>query len=375
MQKFIVLICLVAILQSCKEAQPKNIEPIATESKTSYSFYVGTYTETEGHVDGKAEGIYSLIFEDGMKTMKVIDIIKNIKNPAFLAMNGDYLLAASEIGGRDGDESAYLYTYQNGNEISKQGTKAFGACHVSVSPDGKWRVVTNYSGGVIAYFEGIESKMYFFEGNGSHERQDASHPHSSTWSPDGNFLYVADLGNDLINVIEVDSDSQTFHHNMTKSLKVKSEAGPRHMAASEDGTILYILNELNATITVCERNIVDGTLTIKNSFNMLPENVDLRKSGADIHLHPSGKYIYVSNRVHNSISAFSIGSDFDLNMIGNYSTRGETPRNFAVTKDGKYLLAENQDTGDISVFNILENGTLQFITQHKIPTPVCLVEV
>ena len=339
--------------------------------------YIGTYTKKEGHVDGQAQGILYLEIDKDSGEISNQKTVANVVNPSFvkLSPDGKYLFAVSELGPGDGD-TGFIYSFKTGDDgklkqISKLPTEGLAPAHIEVDKGGEFLFVSNYLGGVVM--------MYRITNNGSLERlqrinldnPEESHAHSANISPDNKMLYIADLGNDKIWIYKLDSEKGKLVKAKPAFVKLEEGAGPRHFSIAEDGEYAYSINELNSSISVF-KVAQDGGLEIIQNVSSLPEDFSGKNSAADIHLHPSGKWLYVSNRGHNSIAAYKIDQQKGkLELLNFTSTKGKTPRGFILSPDGNLLYVANQDSGNISAFRINEKGLLELKSEpEKVPTPV-----
>ncbi|MEZ4986900.1 MAG: lactonase family protein [Saprospiraceae bacterium] len=369
------VVCLLAgLLTGC--SQPDDAVADYTE------VIVGTYTRKEGHVDGKAAGIYLMKVND-QGAIQPLDTLKEVVNPSYIALSkdGSWLFAVSEIG-PDVDSTGYVYAYRRTKDrftfVNRQPTYAHAPCYVSVHPTGKWLYVANYVGGMVARYplqpEGIgeASDTLRLQGNGPNEaRQESAHPHSVTLSPDGQWVVVADLGTDTLRVFQADNPKWAA----TSVLPLPPGAGPRHIAFHPRLPYAYVLNELLNTVTVLHYNAANGSLHILDHWSTLPTNFTDFSIGADIHLTPDGQYLYASNRGHNSLAAWRIQpEDGRLQPLGHTPTGGDFPRNFTITADGNQLWVANQNTDNVRIFAIDKaTGLLEQTGQFEVKTPVCLV--
>jgi 6-phosphogluconolactonase len=344
--------------------------------------YVGTYT------NGLNDGIFTYLFNDASGKLTNLKMPVVINNPSFLTISPDknFLYSVSEVDVPEKNHSGSVSAYRierSGqlsliNEVLTNGPNP---CHVSVSPDGKKLVVSNYSGGNLSIFNilpnGSISEMVQriqHEGSGPFpDRQAGPHAHSAKFDPKGKYLYAADLGidefkiyNSVVGDVAITPGSQPF-------LKLPPGSGPRHFDFSSDGNYIYLINELNSTITVLMRygNVWKSLQTIKT----IPKGYKGENWCADIHISADGRFVYGSNRGHNSIVVFKRDQiSGKLELIQTISVEGNWPRNFALDPSKGFLLVANQKSNDITVFRIDEiTGMLKF-TGIKFPTdrPVCL---
>lgn len=389
-------VILILLFFSCEESQ--NPEPkTPTNANTTESnmiekyIFVGTYTKKEGHVDGKGKGIYRIAYSEKGDSI-YFDFTKSkyfsTINPSYLTVsqNKKLLYAVNELGPNDGD-SGTVEAYEidsktkDLNLIDKVKTDAYAPCHVTVSPNNQMAFVSNYVGGVVNVFplkeDGTfkESSLNMqFKGKGRTDRQEASHPHSATISPNRQHLYVADLGTDKITGLEINYSKEEVLPTKDSKTMVQAGAGPRHMAFHPLGKTAYVVNELDATVNTFDYDSKTGKLTQKQTISTLPEGYKDPSWCADIHAHPHGNFVYASNRGHNSIAIFSVDlNSGELTFIKTESTKGDFPRNFAIDPNGRFLWVANQNSDSIYIFKInTQTGELTEVGNIEIPTPVCL---
>ena len=355
--------------------------------------FVGTYTKDEGFVDGKGKGIYFLAFDANKGSIERDTIYGrnafHSVNPSFLAVSPDKktLLAVNELNPSDGD-SGTLNAYAIDSithelyYINNQKTGAYAPCHVSIDATGQYAFVANYVGGVLKIFPiysngslGDASQTIRLEGSSTNkDRQEASHPHSINISPNNKFAYVPDLGTDKIMIYNLDLENGKMLPAQQPFIKVQDGAGPRHFAFHPNGKKAYVVNELDATVNAFDYDNETGQLTEIQSITTLPDDFKAFNGCADIHVHPSGKFLYASNRGHNSIVIYTIDeATGQLTFVGHEPTKGDFPRNFIIDPSGHFLLVANQNTNGIFLFRIdQKTGELEVVDKTKVPTPVCL---
>lgn len=370
-----------------------NCKPVATETtkaKTfeldsetknemdSYKIAVGTYTKKEGHVDGKADGVYLLAMDHSSGALKILDTIKNLVNPSYVTIDKNKLYAVNEIAG-DSEFGAGTITKIDLTDFSREvlTTKGNAPCHVLKIKDTPYLIVSNYMG-VVSLFQTEPSFKLLdsYKPKGSFAgppRQESSHPHMAMLAPDDKTILISDLGMDnLIHLYIEDDKLVELAHTV-----IGEGSGPRHMALHSNNNI-YVLNELNHTIDVLKWEDDSQPLRLKQRQSILPQRNE-NVFPAAIKIHPNEKYLYISNRgVNNdeeqSISLFQINNDGLLEFVDSYNTGGMIPRDFAISPNGKYLLVANQDSDSIVSFAI-DQSTGQLIrmeNQFEIKTPVCL---
>lgn len=384
---FLILLTVISGFSCTSKSVSENgqTSEAVTTSPSRMQAFIGTYTRKEGHVDGKAKGIYQINADTSSGELFRISTIPDITNPSFVVYSPDgrYLYAVSEIGGGD-DPHGYVYAYAlNGDKaepLNRQYSHGNAPCHLAVHPSGKFLFLANYMGGIAMYpiqqdgSLGEASHVQYLEGSGPTARQKSSHPHSVTLDQDGHFAYVADLGTDKIMIFSVNLEKGSLEPASTPFAQVAPGAGPRHMTFHPNGQLVYAINELNSTITLFSYDRADGHLEALQTVSTLPMSFTGNNSCADIHLAPNGRFLYGSNRGHNSIAMFSVdaGTGF-LEPIGHEPTGGDIPRNFAIEPGGKFLYAANQNSDNIVYFKIDPgNGRLHKVDELHIPTPVCI---
>ena len=352
-----------------------------------YLFYVGTYTE-EG---SKSKGIYAYRYDGATGEITPLGLAAATTNPSFVAMspNGKFLYAVNEVGNykgpNSGGVSAFSIDHATGkltflNEVASRGADP---CYISVDRTGKFVLVANYTGGSVAVFPvlpdgklGEASAFVQHTGHGPNtERQEGPHAHSIDLSPDNRFAMVDDLGLDEVLVYKFDSSKGTLTPNDPPFVKVEAGAGPRHFALGPSGKFAYVVAEMGHTVTVFSDDAARGRLQVLQTISTLPADFKGRNDDAEVVVHPSGKFLYASNRGDDSIVIYAIdGSKGTLAQVGKVSTGGKEPRNFEIDPAGKFLFAENQKSDNIVVFRIDEKtgGLTATGKVLEVASPVCL---
>jgi 6-phosphogluconolactonase len=371
------------LLLSRVQAPPK---PAA---KGQYIAYVGTYTSKT-----ISKGIYAYRFDPEKGQLTSIGIAAETTDPSFLAVhpNGKFLYAVNEIGnfngGTSGAVSAFAIDSKTGalKFLNQVPTRGAGPCHVSLDKEGAFVLVANYDGGSIASFPvhddgslGTTSGFVQHSGSGPNkERQEGPHAHWIGTSPDNRFALAVDLGLDQVIVYGFDPIKGVFTPVLSGFAKVKPGAGPRHLAFHPNGKFAYVLSEMESSVTVFSYQAKTGGLTSLQTISALPKDYSGPKEAAEIVVHPSGKFLYTSNRGHDSIAVFAVDEKKGtLKSLGQVLTGGKTPRHFAIDPTGAYLLAENQESNNIVVFHIdPATGSLTPTGQTiEVPSPVCITFV
>jgi len=354
---------------------------------TSHLMYVGTYT------GGKSQGIYAFRFDSDSGKLASLGLVAEIKSPSFLAVHpsGKYLYSVSEIDNFDGKKTggvaALAIDKATGKltKLNESPSGSGGPCHLTVDKSGKSVLVANYGGGTVAAIAiGDDGKLGKMTADIKHKgssvnqaRQKEPHGHSINLDAANKFAVAADLGLDQLLVYRFDAAKGTLTPNEPPFTKMKPGAGPRHFSFHPSGKFAYAINELDCTMTALSYDAEKGTLTPLQTLSTLrpDEKHKSEWSTADVHVHPSGKFLYGSNRGHDTIVVYAIDADKGtLTYVENQSTRGKTPRNFAIDPSGKWLLAENQSSDTIAVFSInAESGKLKPAGDVvECPSPVCI---
>ena len=348
-----------------------------------YIAYVGTYTGPH------SKGIYAFRFDASTGELTPLGLMAESVNPSFLTIDpkGRFLYAAKEIsnyeGQKSGGVSALATDQQTGklaflNEVASRGA---GPCYVTLDKTGRYVLVANYDGGSVGVFPvgqdgrlGAASAFVQHTGHGVNpQRQEGPHAHAIELSPDNRFAIAADLGLDELLVYRFDSSRGTLTPNNPPFAKVEPGAGPRHLAFHPSGKFLYVINEMGSSVTAFSFDA--GTLRNLGTVSTLPKEFKGNNDAAEIAVHPTGTFLYGSNRGHDSIAVFSIDpAAGTLTPVEYASTRGNTPRNFAIDPTGSYLLAANQDSNSVVAFRIdAKTGRLTPTGQVlEFPSPVCI---
>lgn len=342
--------------------------------------YFGTYT------NGPSRGIYrgSLDLETGK--LKNLGLAVEASNPSFLAVHPHkpWVFAVSEIGA--GKVSAYTIQ-PDGSLILQNQRSTHGAapCHISLDRSGRIVLVANYSSGNIASYtldvDGFLSEpvsVIQHSGSSAHpRRQKSPHAHSIDVDTTNKRVFVADLGIDKLMIYDLNQTTGALSASTPAFMSLEAQSGPRHVAQHFSGSNVYVLNEMNRTIAAFAQDKKDGQLALIQRISTLPEGAKAEGSTAEIAIHPTGRYLYASNRGHDSIAAYAINVFTGrLTLIGHTPIIGQTPRHFAITPDGRFLLAAGQKSCTVHSFHIdPASGALRpvFAGSISVPHPVCIV--
>jgi 6-phosphogluconolactonase len=370
MKIFIAIISIITLM-NCQTNKNETME----ENK-NYQFYLGTYT------DSTSQGIYKFILkEDGTIEQKGLVAVSD--NPSFLAISTDrrFLLAVDEINRDDiGTVKSFLITDDSLKLISKSSSGGAHPCFVAVNEFG-YVLAANYTGGNIGLLKhnanGELSDILDIQqhsGSGGTKRQQGPHAHSAWFEPNSNKVISVDLGTNELLFSHIDTGEEKLLPSDPYKIEMEPGAGPRHLAFHPNGNSIYVVNELDCTVTLLKKSD-DGKYEKGVSISTLPVDYTESNTCADIHISKDGKFLYASNRGHNSIAIFEINpADGSLKFITHESTRGNGPRNFSLSPDDNFLLVANQHTRNIVSFKRnKETGLLNFVSEVDAPTPVCIV--
>jgi 6-phosphogluconolactonase len=347
--------------------------------------YVGTYTS------GESKGIYRLQLDLATGALSVAGEPTAARNPSFLAFHpsGSFLYAVNEIGeSRDdkgGAVSAFAVDSRTGSLTFLNERPSGGAapCHISLDKPGRHVLVANYWGGSVAVLPlgpdgrlGPATALVQHEaGSGNTRSRGGPHAHSIDLDAADRFAVVADLGLDQLLVYRFDPAHGTIAPNQPPATRLAAGAGPRHFTFHPDGKHGYVINELDSTITAFTYDAGAGILTELQTVSTLPVGFAARNSTAELVVRADGRFLYGSNRGHDSIAIFALDAGTGrLTPLGHESTLGRTPRNFAIDPTGAYLLAANQDSDTVAVLRIdAGSGRLAPVgSPLHVPRPVCL---
>ena len=357
----------------------------AAAGKGDFLVYVGTYTQQS------SKGIYCWRLETASGKLTPLGLAAETVNPSFLAAhpNRRFLYAVSEVANVDGQKggavAAFAIDRKTGkltflNRVSSKGS---GPCFVSVDKSGKAVMVANYNNGIVALLPVKEdgslaeaTSVIQHAGTGADpRRQKGPHAHSINPSPDNRFAVAADLGLDELLVYKLDPAKGMLSPNDPPFTKVDPGAGPRHFDFHPDGRHAYVINEMGNSVTAFSWDAKRGVLGVLQTVPTLPPDFHGENSCAQVRVHPNGRFLYGSNRGHDSIAVFAIDrAKGTLTPVEHVSTQGKVPRNFEIDPTGTYLFAANQDSANVVVFRINpKTGRLTPAGQSlEAASPVCV---
>lgn len=343
-------------------------------SAQNIPLYVGTYTGA----DSGSEGIYHYDFN--LKTGEISNkkLVVEAVNPSYITFSSDkkLLYSVGEVDNFEGTKSGFVNSYS----VSKDGTLNFvnkvssnGAhpCHIQLNESDSKVAVSNYTGGTVSVHSisnngEISPAMQVIDHS---KRTQQSHAHSAKFFRKN--LFIADLGLNSFSQYQLANTDHKFQ--LKANYAIENNAGPRHFEIAKKGKFIYVINELNSTISVLKQQ-KDSYVFVQN-ISTLADGFDGKSFCADIHLSKDGRFLYGSNRGENSIVVFKIHKKSgEIKKIQTIGTNGDWPRNFTLSPNGNYLLAANQRSKNISVFSVNKNsGNLTFLHSIDSPTPSCLL--
>jgi 6-phosphogluconolactonase len=334
----------------------------AQTTPSGYLLFVGTYT------NGSSKGIYAYRFRSESGELTPLGLVAETQNPTFLAMSANhrYLYAVNEVANHEGTHSGMVSGFSidhlNGKltPINSVASGGAGPCHLTVDRTGSALIVANYSSGSAASFHlsrtgelGAPASQFQYSGKGPDtKRQEGPHCHCATVTPDNRFVMINDLGLDRIHIYRLDPATAKLNANDPAFWSSKPGAGPRHLAFHPKGEFAYCINEMASTVDALRWDPKSGALTTIQNISTLPSDFKGENTGAEIEVDPKGRFVYASNRGHNSIAVFAIDQQKGtLTSVDYGMTPGREPRGFTLDPTGKWLIVGNQMIGTISIFS------------------------
>jgi len=358
--------------------------------------FVGTYTEpitfgTGQVLQGKGEGIHAYWFDELTGALRPLATASGVANPSYLALDASlsFLYAVNELksyaGEPTGTVSAFRVDAATGRLrfLNRQATHGTDPCHVAVNHARTHVFVANFMSGSVCVLPvrrdgSLSEACDLVQHHGSSvdpRRQAGPHAHSVTLDASDRIALVPDLGLDQVMIYRFDPNRGKLDPNAQPSLAAKPGSGPRHLAFHPNGRFAYLVNELDSTVEALAYVGEAGSLRHVQTVSTLPVAPPAASTCADIHVHPSGRFVYASNRGHDSIAAYRVDpTSGALSVVRHESTRGRTPRSFAIDPTGRFLIVANQDTDSLVPFRIdPDTGVLRSSGETTwAPTPVCI---
>lgn len=361
--------------------------PFLASMAAALTIFVGTYTPK----DGASRGIYAVQLDTTTGAFGTPTLAAETPNPTFLAWHPSHRalyalgvgpdLAGQQTGG------AVAFAYDSATHrltpLNARGAGSSPMAHLATDATGRVLVTVSYHGGFVATFPidsshrlGERRDLFWSKGNPgpNTQRQDKPHPHSVTFSPDNRFAYVCDLCLDKIFVYAVDAPHARFE--LAGEFTTAPGAGPRHSKISADGRFFYAINELDSTVAVFARDLTTGTLTPVQTLSTLPAEFRGENICAEIRLHPNGRFVYGSNRGHDSLVVFARDPERGtLSLVQILPCGGKHPRNFNLSPDGAWLVCANRDSDNLVSFRVDAATGRLTATGHvaTVPQAVCVL--
>jgi 6-phosphogluconolactonase len=338
---------------------------------------------------GEQGGIHAYQFDTKTGQLKPIHRTSGIENPFFLALSPDkkflYSTHAKQFGGKENEQVAAYQVLGRSGELkllNRQTTKGTAACYLDVDRTGKAVLVANYTSGSVASLPvkadgSLGEPASFFQHTGSSvnpQRQKEPHAHCIVVSPDNKYAFAADLGIDQILCYQLDPATAKLTPNKPPFSKAPAGAGPRHLTFHPNGKRVYVINELLNSVTMFDYDAESGRLAEKQTISTLPDDFKGTSHCADVKITPDGRFLYGTNRGHDSIAAYRIGDDGRLSLIAIEPSLGKGPQNLAITTGGEWLLCANMPGKNVAVFRIdVKTGKLKSAGEPiSQPNPSCI---
>jgi 6-phosphogluconolactonase len=360
---------------------------------------VGTYTEpirfgTGKILEGQGKGIYLYRLDVSSGSLEPCGLAKGVPNPSYLALDpaGRFLYAVNEMkefeGAPTGAVSAFSIDPGSGELrfLNRKPTHGTDPCHLAVHKTGRVVLVANFMSGSVCVLPiredgSVGDATDIVQHRGSSVdplRQSGPHAHAVTFDDTGRYVFVPDLGLDKLMVYTFDAQRGKLRPHDEPRVEIAAGAGPRQLVMHPQGGYAYLINELDSTMTAFRYDGDRGTLREIQTLSTLPADFEGASTCAEVQISPSGRFLYGSNRGHDSIVIYAIDRvDGTLTCVGHASTQGKTPRHFALDPAGEFLLAANQDTNSVVAFRLDPASGELVATGHSaaVPTPVCVLVI
>ena len=355
---------------------------------TAAQLLIGTFTDT-----GASHGIYSVQLDEKTGALGAPTLAAEAQNPSFLvrAPGTPWIYATGETTGENGARTGAVCLYAQEpatgalRRLSSQPVPGESPCHLATTRDGRLALSSIYREGLVCAFpvsaEGQlapQSAAVATAGpvGPRADRQDHPHAHSTTLSPDERHAYVCDLGLDRLFIYRIDAAKNALVPAEPAFAQAPAGAGPRHATFSADGRFLHVLNELASSVSVYACDPATGALELRSTHSTLPAGATGQNISAEVRLHPSGRFLYASNRGHDSLAVFQRGpATGALTLLETVPCGGRHPRHFALSPDGRWLICANRDTDNLTVFAIDPATGRLAATPHTatVPQPTCVI--
>ena len=338
---------------------------------------------------GEEGAIHALTLDLKTGALKLLHRTTDVEQPFFLALSPDdkylYSIHAKTFGGKEHEHvAAYKIVGDSGELelINRQSALGTAACYLDVDATGKTVVVANYSTGSVASIPVLEDGSLgkassFIQHKGSSvdsSRQKGPHAHCFVISPDNRFAYAADLGLDQVLGYRLDAVNSKISPNHQPFVRTPPGSGPRHLTFHPNGKRVYVINELENSITLFEYVSDSGMLIEQQTISTLPADFDGTSHCADLKITPNGRFLFGTNRGHDSIAAYHLGDDGRLTLLAIHPSLGRGPQNLAIAPGGQLLLCANMPGDNVAVFRIDQDGSLDSIGEPiSMRRPACIM--
>lgn len=349
-----------------------------TAAAQEYWVFLGTYTFGKD----ASKGIYRVRFDARTGRLGEVQLAAEMASPSFLAIHPSrkFLYAVGEGGGKEGGPVvAFALDSRTGalTRLNEEPSGGAGPCHIAVHPKGNYVIVANYGGGSTAVFRlgadgRIAGRTAFVQHQGSSvnkARQEGPHAHCGFFSPTGDRAFSVDLGIDQVKVFAFDPETGRLDDAAQEDIVTPPGSGPRHIALAPDGKFAYVCGELDSTVHAVE--LTDKGGKVVQTLSTLPQPVP-GNTTAECLLHPNGRFVYVSNRGHNSIAVFRVGEDRRLTAVGHITGDITIPRNFNIDPTGRWMLIASQEGGKVGVWELDEKTGLGRETGQTVAVTRCV---
>ncbi len=365
-----------ALAGDCGGPTPEKADPQQPTAQKHYLAYFGTYTRGEN----AAKGIYFSRFEADSGRMSEVSLAVEASDPSFLAVhpNNNTLYSVNELAGQPGTVSAYAIEPATGRLrlLNRAPAQGRGSCYVSLDASGSMLAVANYVSGTVASFRVLgDGRLGEAVSVIQHRGAEAPHPHSVNFSPDDRFLIVPDVGTHKVHLYRADPGRAALQPHQPAEVPARPGSGPRHLAFHPSGRYCYVIEESGNGVMALKWHETRGTLEEFQRVPTLPATFWGESYTAEVIAHPSGKFLYGSNRGHDSIAVFSIEQHSGrLTAVDHTPTQGKYPRNFNLDPSGKWLFALNRESNTVVTFAVdQETGKLTPTGQVlELLSPSCL---
>lgn len=368
MFKYKLLVAFLAIIvASCSSTKGNKTKDL--------HFFIGTMSSKQEPV---AKGIYTASINNKGKFGQVL-LSAELESPTFLHKTpNNYVLATSS----NNKGMVNSFALKN-NKLTAVSSKKTGTGPCFVNQQGDYVLTANYGGGSVTLHsinstgelsESLDIQKHTITTPSTHRRQKRPFAHSCYFEPNSSNVIAADLGANKIVFSHIDKTKHKLIPNAFSELEMPANSGPRHIAFHPNKAVLYVLNELNATVTIVKKNISNNSYSIVETVKTLPEDYTGKNTAAHIVISDDAHFLYMTNRGHDSISTFKIEENGQLTFVDRVSVHGKHPRNFALTPDNQFVLIANRDTNNICSFKRdTTTGKLTYIDEVTAPKPVCIL--